>query len=69
MSNESKPGYKTTEFWLTLATNVAAVTAMSADWLPPKYGIVAMAVSNGLYAVLRTLAKEPAITTFVEGQK
>lgn len=66
MSNTVKPGYKTTEFWLTLATNIAAVATMSADWLPPKYGVMAIAVANGLYAMLRTLTKDPNITTLVE---
>lgn len=52
-----KPGHKTTEFWLTLGTNVAALLATISDVLPPKYGMVLIALSNGLYAVSRGIAK------------
>jgi len=66
MNGTTKPGYRTTEFWLTLVSNVASVLAMVSGVLPPKYGVPVMAVSNMLYAILRTLVKEPNITTLVE---
>lgn len=52
-----KPGYKTTEFWLAIATNVAAIGGMVADALPPKYGVPVMAAVNAVYAVARAYTK------------
>ena len=63
---ETKPGVRTTEFWLAVATNVVAVVSMVAQVLPPKYGVPIMAGINGLYAIMRALTKQPGITTFVE---
>lgn len=53
----AKPGYRTTEFWLTLAVNVGAITATIAETLPPQHAAIALAVSNGLYALARGWAK------------
>lgn len=52
-----KPGYKTTEFWLTLATNVAAILAALAGALSPEKAAICIAVSNGLYSAARGFAK------------
>ena len=54
----TKPGYKTTEFWLTIAANVAAILAAVADVLPPDKAALVLAVSNGIYAVSRGMAKK-----------
>ncbi len=54
-----KPGYKTTEFWLTLALDAAIVVSAIESVLPPKWAAVAGAVANGLYAVSRGKAKSP----------
>ena len=54
-----KPGYQTTEFWLTIATSLAAICAALADVLPPKYAAVILSASSGLYAISRALAKWP----------
>jgi hypothetical protein len=51
------PGYKTTEFWLTIASNLAALISTIAGTLPPKYGIPLMAGANALYSISRGLAK------------
>ncbi len=56
-----KPGLKTTEFWLTIATNVAALAAALADALPPRYAALAGAVSTGLYSIARGWAKSGPI--------
>lgn len=61
-----KAGYTTTEFWLTILTNVMTIAPMVAGVLPPKTGAVVLALANGMYAVLRTLAKQPDITTLVQ---
>jgi dihydrodipicolinate synthase/N-acetylneuraminate lyase len=60
-----KPGYKTTEFFVTLLAGVGATVAAAANWLPPRYAAIAAAVSAGAYAVSRGLAKmfpPPAVT-------
>ena len=52
-----KPGYKTTEFYVSLATQLGALIAGIQGGLPPKYaGIVASVAAVG-YAVSRGLAK------------
>lgn len=52
-----KPGYKTTEFWLTLATQVGALVSTVSDNLPPKYAAIAATVAAVGYALSRGLAK------------
>lgn len=55
---KEKTGFKTSEFWLSLATTIAAITAAIADVLPAEKAGLVMAISNGLYAVSRGLAKK-----------
>lgn len=55
---ETKNGFKTSEFWLSLATTIAAIAAAIADVLPAEKAGLVMAISNGLYAVSRGLAKK-----------
>ena len=64
-----KPGWKTTEFWLIILSNVATVLTMVAGVLPAKYGVPIMTAVSGLYAVLRTLGKVREITTVVTEPK
>ena len=52
-----KPGYQTTEFWIVVLTNVAAVVAASASWLPPKWAAGTAAVASAAYAIARGLSK------------
>jgi hypothetical protein len=54
-----KPGYKTTEFWVTAITSAAALVAALSGNLSPRFAAIAAAVSSGLYAVARGLAKVP----------
>jgi hypothetical protein len=54
---ETKPGYKTTEFWLTVAVSVASFVSAVSDNLSPKWAALAAALANGLYAVGRGQAK------------
>lgn len=49
-----KPGYKTTEFWLTIFANVAPVLQGSVD---PKISAAVGAVTAGFYAFSRGMAK------------
>ena len=55
--NGTKPGWKTTEFWLTVANQVAMVWGSVSGFVPPKYAIIASAVGTCAYTILRTLAK------------
>lgn len=52
-----KPGYKTTEFVVTVLTALGALVAAISDQLPPRYAAIAAAASTGAYAVARGLAK------------
>lgn len=65
MSNISSPstkptvkaGIHTTEFWLTVAVDVAALAADAANVLPDRYAALMSTVSTGLYALSRGWAK------------
>ncbi len=52
------PGYKTTEFWMTLLAQFAAVLGTVSEILPPKVGAVMLIVSQVGYALSRGLAKK-----------
>lgn len=59
----AKPGYRTTEFWVTTLTSLAAFIAALSSHLAPRYAAVAAAIASGLYALSRGLAKRPAVVT------
>lgn len=52
-----KPGYKTTEFLVVVATQVGVIAAAVSGALPPRYAAIASAVSTAGYAIARGLAK------------
>lgn len=52
-----KPGQRTTEFWVMIATVVGVVTAALASALSPRYAALATAISVAAYAISRGLAK------------
>lgn len=54
-----KPGYKTTEFYVTILTIGALILTevSSANVLPLKYGSIAAAVAAAGYAIARGLTK------------
>lgn len=54
---ETRPGYKTTEFWVTVAVLVADLTAGLTNVLPPEWAGTIATVSTVLYALSRGLAK------------
>lgn len=54
-----KSGWKTSEFWITIAANVGTITAAGANVLPPKYAVILAGVSVLAYNVSRGLAKKP----------
>ena len=55
--NGTKPGWKTSEFWLTVASQVTIVWGSVQGLVPPKYAVIASAVGTMVYTILRTLAK------------
>jgi hypothetical protein len=55
-----KAGWKTSEFWLTIAVDVAALATSLATVLPAKYAAAAGTVATGLYAISRGWAKSGA---------
>ena len=54
---ETKAFYQTSEWWLTLASNLAALVTILADVLPARYGIPMMMGVNAFYALSRGMAK------------
>jgi hypothetical protein len=60
MPQESKPGIKTTEFWVTIFTNIIGLIQVSTTTLDSstnKWVVIGLAVINGLYAASRGIAK------------
>lgn len=60
---ETKAGWRTTEFWLTLAGLVAVNASGLVMTLPDRYQAIASAILAGLYALSRGQAKQgiPAV--------
>lgn len=54
----TKPGWKTTEFAISILTTVGALTASLAGVLDPKVGAILMGLSTFAYALSRGLAKK-----------
>ncbi len=56
---ETKPGQKTTEFWITMLVNVLMFLNMINVWnfMPNRYSAITMAFVTGLYSVARGQAK------------
>lgn len=52
-----KSGWKTTEFWATVALNVGTVATAIAGSLPEKYASIVAAVSVAAYAISRGITK------------
>jgi hypothetical protein len=52
-----KPGWKTSEFWVTATTIVGLVFSSAALSLGARYAAIGAAVSAGFYAFSRGLAK------------
>ena len=62
-----KPGYKTTEFWLTLVTTLITILGALQQVLPAKYAALSVSLVAGLYSVSRGIAKiGPAMGSFLE---
>lgn len=55
--NTMKKGYKTTEFWVTILTQVATIGTAVAGLLPPDRAAILVGLSQAAYAISRGLAK------------
>ncbi len=56
-STAAKPGYLTTEFWMTALSQVGFLASAFGGLLPAKYAAVAVTASQVAYSVSRGLAK------------
>lgn len=56
----SKPGYLTTEFYVTVLTDVGLVAAALGGVLPAKWAAIAAGVAQAAYAISRGLSKVKA---------
>ena len=67
VQNETKPGWKTTEFWLVLLTNVTVIFGQLVDviHIKPQVAAAGLIVLNGLYSIARGLAKKGVAETVV----
>jgi hypothetical protein len=52
-----RPGIKTSELWLTVATNVGLLASALAQALPPRWAAIGSAVATACYALSRGLTK------------
>lgn len=52
-----KPGYKTSEFYITTLSIVGLVASSAAASLSPKYAAIGVSISTAAYAISRGLAK------------
>ena len=54
---ETKPGWKTTEFWGVALVDLLTIGMMIAEYLPCELGAKIVAGLTGVYAVARAIAK------------
>lgn len=52
-----KPGYKTTEFWVTALATAGALIGSISGALPGNAGVIGASIAAGCYAISRGLAK------------
>jgi len=53
-----KPGWKTTEFWMTVIGNLVTVVGTLNGTIPPEKCAIIVSILNTIYTVLRTFAKK-----------
>lgn len=56
----SKPGWKTSEFWVHLATQAGILWAAVQGFVPPKVAAIVTAAGAAIYTIARTVAKAVA---------
>lgn len=66
LKDMNKPGWQTTEFWLCVLSNIGALITALTGIIDAKTATIISAVVTCVYAILRTLGKNPDITTLVD---
>lgn len=56
-SASGKPGWKTTEFWLHLATQAAVLWGAVQGFVPPKIAAIVTIVGQAIYTIAATVRK------------
>jgi hypothetical protein len=56
--NNMKPGYQTTEFWIT---SIVSVWSMFGGMVPAPYNAILPVIAGAIYTIARTLAKNGII--------
>ena len=64
---ETRPGIRTTELWITVATAVGAIAAASAGVLPERWAAIVAGIASVAYAISRGLAKHGVPAEINEG--
>lgn len=54
---KTKPGYKTTEFWMTVLTVLGTWGGAIQDYVPPKFAAITSAATISAYAIARGIRK------------
>jgi len=57
MPTGTTPGWKTTEFWLNVATQIGTLWGAVAGFIPPKYAAIISTAGIAVYTVARTVLK------------
>ena len=52
-----KPGWKTSEFWGKIIVQVLSVVAALSGVIPEEYALIAVAVLEGVYNIIRGIVK------------
>lgn len=55
--NNTTPGWKTTEFWLNVATQIGTLWGAISGFIPPKYAAIISTAGIAIYTVARTILK------------
>lgn len=59
-TTSGKPGWKTTEFYLQIAAQLATLWGAVQGFIPPKYAAIISTAGIAIYTVARTIAKAVA---------
>lgn len=55
-----KPGWKTTEFWMNMATQIGVLWGAVNHFVPPQYAAIISVSGIAVYTIARTIAKAVA---------
>ncbi len=60
----TKPGWKTSEFWITvLSTTIPTLIGAANGMIPPKWATIILAASSAAYGLIRAITKSSASGT------